>query len=251
MRKQVICLVCRRHVVANAISVPIRCNLGLIRRRPETRMPKFITFDNIRNRVILRVHKNNLLMSAISICKGGNGHFFVIQNPFAMVERITRRSPDRRNQLAIAIGNQQAFMRAVFGTDKLDSRFATKIKEQRTLGRLVERSIASLFVTIPDNIFGLRLYSRFLCGNTGAEQASARDRQRFIGANTTMISAIEEFGRFAKLAICKLHLPCRRSLESRFILVIAGIRHVHNHGIAIFEHTPARNRRRLHVKLYK
>ena len=113
------------------------------------------------NGTIGQVDKSNLLMSALRIRKGRHHQATVPRSPFAMVERIPLRGGNRLNQVSTVIGNEQAFMRSVFLSDKLLPCFATKVKEQGSLAFILGKGyIASLFSVIPDNFVDIRSGSR-------------------------------------------------------------------------------------------
>ena len=185
-------------------------------------------------------------MRTIYICQRCNGNVTGAKRPFAMVKCKSARSSHRLDKRSRRIHDKQAFMRHVTRFGKALTSLAAKIEEQGTLTAILcKRGIAGLFrlviILVPNRVNRISHNCRTRLCDTSTQDSRPCNGKAIVFADTTVISAIKKFFRFAKLAICKLDLPRRRGLECSFILVIASFRHIHNHGIAVFEHTPARD----------
>ena len=182
-------------------------------------------------------------MRATCVRKRYNRQFAGMFDPFTMIKCITCRSSNRLNQFARTICHKNPFMRSVFFAGKITPGLAAKIKEQGSLGAIRrKRGIARLFFVVPD-------CARF--AHSCAKEPSTCYRQRAVFAQAAMIRAIKQFLRCSEFSIRKSHLPCRGRLEIRLILVVSGIAHIYDCGVAIFKHSPTRYRRTLDIKLYK
>ena len=165
-----------------------------------------------------------------------------------MIESIRLGRNDSLYQVAIAVGRKRDFMCPIFEADCIAPNLRSKIEEQRALAPVLrKRHVTRLLVTVPHDI----LYCAVGREYARAEACRTRDGQAVIVADATVVSAVEELLRRSELAAGELHLPRRLRKERRFILVVGGGSHIHDNGIAVRQHSPARDGGAFHVKLNK
>ncbi len=127
-------------------------------------------------------------------------------------------------------------------THKFGTGLTAKIKERHTLGTIIsKRHIASLFSVVPNSIAPIS--ERFTRrSHTRTQQSRSRHRQSVIIRNSTMVRSVKKFLGRSKTAIAILDKPRTLGLEFAIVFVVPCIGHIDYRRIAIFKHSPTRDR---------
>ena len=127
-------------------------------------------------------------------------------------------------------------MRSIRLTHELAPRLAAKIKEQRLVfATLTQRYVTGLILVVPD--FRLTIH-------IGTQKACARNCQAIVLGHAAMIPAVKKFFGFPELAFRESDLPSFLFGKGILFFIAAGIVHIDNHRIAIFQDSESRNRSR-------
>ena len=146
-----------------------------------------------------------------------------------MVKGIATGRGNLPDEFSRAVRHKDVFVRSVFLADKLTACRRSEIKECRTFATVLRKAcIARLFAIVPH-----RIADRFT--EPCPEQAGACHRQQAVITHTAVICTVKKLFRFTELAVCKHDLPRTLRHKLRFILIVAGIAHIHNSRVAVFE----------------